>query len=207
MSSIKTYIIGIVIILILGLIGYSLYTTNKIKKYKAKYNTEYANRKALEAENDSISNNAELLKYTISDIKNSNDSLFQEIYKVKKQLKIKDKNITQLQYMLSTAEKTDSIVYRDTLFVSPDIKIDTTIGDKWINTRLRLEYPSSIFITPSVRSEKFIIMNKASKFIEKPSKIFFIRWFQKKYTTVDIGVVEKNPYIHSETNRFIEVIK
>lgn len=191
----------------LGLIGYSLYTTNKIKKYKAKYNTEYANRKALEAENDSISNNAELLKYTISDIKNSNDSLFQEIYKVKKQLKIKDKNITQLQYMLSTAEKTDSIVYRDTLFVSPDIKIDTTIGDKWINTRLRLEYPSSIFITPSVRSEKFIIMNKASKFIEKPSKIFFIRWFQKKYTTVDIGVVEKNPYIHSETNRFIEVIK
>ena len=156
----KSYIIGIAIVILLGLFGYCFFATNKIKQYKERYNTELSNRKALEAENDSISTNAELLRYTIDDIATSRDSLFQEINKVKKQLKIKDKNITQLQYMLSTAERADSVVFRDTLFVSPEIKIDTTIGDKWMSTRLRLEYPSTIMLNPTVKSEKYIIMNE-----------------------------------------------
>ena len=161
----------------------------------------------IEAENDSLADNTQLLKLTINEISTSNDSLLKEINKVKKQLKIKDKNITQLQYMLSTAERVDSVIVRDTLFASPDIKIDTTIGDEWMHTRLRLEYPSSIVVSPYVKSEKVIIMNEVKRTVNKPSKIFFVRWFQKKYTTVDIGVVEKNPYIHSEKNRFIEIIK
>lgn len=203
----KVYIVTAIILLIAALTAFSYNSYKKLKEYKAKYTTELSNRRALEAENDSITTTSELLKYKIDDISSSRDSIFQEMYKVKKELKIKDKNIKQLQYLLSTAERVDSVVVRDTLFASPDVKIDTTIGDKWISTRLKLEYPSTIVVNPSVRSEKYIVMNEVKKTIKKPSKIFFIRWFQKKYTTVDIEVVEKNPYITTEQNRFVEIIK
>lgn len=207
MGNIKVYLIGLVALIILALSGYSWFTTKRIREYNAKYTTELANRKALEAENDSLSSNSELLKLSMYDIKTSNDSLMREIYKAKKELKIKDKNITQLQYMLSEAKRADTLIVRDTLFASPDIKIDTTIGDRWMNTRLKLEYPSTIEVYPSVVSEKYVIMNEVKRTIDKPSRIFFIRWFQKKYTTVDIGIVERNPWIHSTQNRFIEVVK
>lgn len=180
---------------------------SQVKKYKQSYNTEYTNRKALESERDSLSENTELLKYSVKDIKASNDSLVKELYAANKKLKLKDKNIKQMQYILSTASKTDSLIYRDTLFISKDIHIDTTLGDKWVQTRLQLEYPSTIKVTPRMVSEKMVFMNEVKKIDGKPSKIFFIRWFQKKYTTVEVDVIENNPYIVNDRSKFIEILK
>ena len=180
---------------------------SRLKKYKQSYNTEYTNRKALESERDSLSENTELLKYSVKDIKSSNDSLTKALYAANKKLKLKDKSLKQMQYMLSTATRTDSLIYRDTLFMHESIHIDTTLGNEWVQTRLVLEYPSTIKVSPRVVSEKMVFMNEVKKIDGKPSKIFFVRWFQKKYRTVEVDIIENNPYIINDRSKFIEIIK
>ena len=100
-----------------------------------------------------------------------------------------------MQYIESVIQKTDTINYRDTIFqkMAP---IDTLVGDQWYNLAMRLEYPSTISITPKFISEKYVVVDNKRR-IPNPSKIFFIRWFQKKHTYTTIEVVEKNPYIQN----------
>lgn len=207
MSKIKTYIIIGCLAVVFILLGSVCCLQSQLRKYKQQYNTEYSNRKALESERDSLSENTELLKYSVQDIKSSNDSLTKALYAANKKLKLKDKSLKQMQYMLSTATKTDSLIYRDTLFIHESIHIDTTLGNKWIQTRLILEYPSTIKVSPRVVSEKMVFMNEVKKIDGKPSKIFFVRWFQKKYRTVEVDVIENNPYIINDRSKFIEIIK
>lgn len=207
MSKIKTYIIIGCLAVVFVLLGSVCFLQSQLRKYKQQYNTEYSNRKALESERDSLSENTELLKYSVQDIKSSNDSLTKALYMANKKLKLKDKSLKQMQYMLSTATKTDSLIYRDTLFMHESIHIDTTLGNKWIQTRLMLEYPSTIKVSPRVVSEKMVFMNEVKKIDGKPSKIFFVRWFQKKYRTVEVDIIENNPYIINDRSKFIEIIK
>ena len=207
MSKIKTYIIIGCLAVVFILLGSVCFLQSQLKKYKQQYNTEYSNRKALESERDSLSENTELLKYSVQDIKSSNDSLTKALYAANKKLKLKDKSLKQMQYMLSTATRTDSLIYRDTLFMNKSIHIDTTLGNEWVQTRLILEYPSTIKVSPTVVSEKMVFMNEVKKIDGKPSKIFFVRWFQKKYRTVEVDVIENNPYIINDRSKFIEIIK
>lgn len=207
MGKLRIYIIIGVAVTLLVLLVCLRYTVSQLKSYKAKYDMEYVNNRILEAENNSMNEDIEMLRYSVRDVKSSNDSLIQEMYKLNRQLKNKDKNIRQLQYMLSTAEKTDSVIFRDTLFVSKDIQIDTTVGDEWVKTRLQLRYPSMINVTPQVKSERMVFINEKRKVMGTPSKVFFVRWFQKKYTAVEVDIVEKNPHIKSDKNKFIEIVK
>jgi len=203
----RTYItIGGIIILIMLLCCTFLLGT-QLKRYREHYEIEKTNRKAIESEVDSLHTTTELLRYSIKDIKASNDSLTEMLYAANKKLKLKDKSLRQMQYLLSTATKADSVVLRDTLFTVRDIAIDTVVGDSWIKTRLQLKYPSTIKTTHQVKSEKMIFLNEVKKIDGKPSKLFFIRWFQKKYTTVEIDIIENNPYIVNDRNKFIEIIK
>ena len=55
---------------------------------------------------------------------------------VRRELKIKDKDLKQMQYLLSIAQKTDTIVFRDTLFRDRNLQIDTLLGDSWYNIKL-----------------------------------------------------------------------
>jgi hypothetical protein len=206
MRRIETYLAAAVAVFFIAASMYVMRLRNKMIMYKEAYNTEYSNKRALESEVDSLYNNTELIKYSIKDIKYSNDSLVRELYDANKKLKHKDKNIKQLQYLLSSAERTDSVILRDTILCK-DIQIDTTIGDEWIKTRLQIEYPSTIKVTPQVKSEKMVFMNETKKIDGKPSRVFFIRWFQKRYTTVEVDIIENNPYIVNDRSKFIEIIK
>ena len=42
--------------------------------------------------------------------------------------------------------------------------------------------------------------------IDPPKKNWLLRLFQKKHRVAEVEVVEKNPYINSEKQRFIEII-
>ena len=146
MKQVEACLAAIVAVFFVAASMYVAHLRNKVSEYREAYSIELSNKMALESEVDSLYNNTELLKYSIKDIKYSNDSLVRELYDANKKLKHKDKNIKQLQYLLSSAERTDSVVLRDTILCR-DIQIDTTIGDEWIKTRLQIEYPSTIKVT------------------------------------------------------------
>ena len=79
--------------------------------------------------------------------------------KVQKDLKIKDEQLKAIYYLNSQASKKDTVVFRDTLFRDPYLRIDTIIGDMWYSENLSLRYPDTIITNPKFISDKYIILN------------------------------------------------
>ena len=204
---VKKYIsIGIVILMsLLAVSTYTLYNRNQ--DLKEEISVSMTNQKAFIAENSSLKEENRAFKFTVEQLNYYNDSILQKMNDVRKELSIKDKDLKQMQYLLSEATKKDTIVFRDTLFREPTLDIDTLVGDKWYNIRLGLKYPNLITTNPTFISEKYIIVNKKKETINPPKKFFLFRWFQKKHTILEVNMVERNPYIENKNNRFIEIIK
>ena len=204
---VKKYIrIGIVILVsLLSISVYTLYTNNQ--KLKEETSTLMSNQKAFITENSSLKEENRVFKFTVEQLNYYNDSILQKMNDVRKELSIKDKNLKQMQYLLSEATKKDTIVFRDTLFREPSLNIDTIIGDKWYNIKLGLKYPSYIYTEPTFTSEKYIIVNKKKETINPPKKFFLFRWFQRKHWVMEVHIKEKNPYIKETNNKFVEIIE
>lgn len=144
---------------------------------------------------------------TIAQLKHYNDSIFQELNDVRKELKIKDSKLKSLQYISSNFVKSDTIILKDTIFKDQGIDIDTLLSDEWYSVRVGLRYPSSVIVTPRFRSEKNVIVSTKRETVNPPKRFFLFRWFQKKHTVLHVNVVEKNPYIVDQDNRYVEVVK
>ena len=203
----KKYIrIGIVILVsLLAISTHTLYTNNQ--KLKGEISMSMSNQKAFIAENSSLKEKNRVFKFTIEQLNHYNDSILQKMNEVRKELKIKDRDLKQMQYLLSEAQKKDTIVFRDTLFREPTLKIDTLLGDRWYQMKLELRYPSTIITEPKFVSEKYVIVDYKKETINPPKKCAIARWFQKKHKVVEVEVVEKNPYIENKQQRFIEIVE
>ena len=204
---VKKYIrIGIVILVsLLAISTYTLYTNNK--KLKEEISISMSNQKAFIAENSSLKEENRVFKFTIEQLNHYSDSILQKMNEVRKELKIKDRDLKQMQYLLSEAQKKDTIVLRDTLFREPTLKIDTLLGDRWYQMKLGLRYPSTIITEPKFVSEKYVIVDYKEETINPPKKCWLLRLFQKKQKVVEVNVVEKNPYIENKQQRFTEFVK
>lgn len=204
---VKKYIrIGIIILVSLLAVGtYTLYNRNQ--NLKEELSVSMSNQKSFIAENSSLKEENRVFKFTIEQLNYYNDSILQKMNEVRKELKIKDNNLKQMQYLLSEATKKDTIVFRDTLFREPTLDIDTIIGDKWYSIRLGLKYPNLITTNPTFISEKYIIVNKKKETINPPKKFFLFRWFQRKHWVMEVNIKEKNPYIKEVNNKFVEIIE
>ena len=204
---VKKYIrIGIVILVsLLAISTYTLYTNNQ--KLKEEISISMSNQKAFIAENSSLKEENRVFKFTIEQLNHYNDSILQKMNEVRKELKIKDRDLKQMQYLLSEAQKKDTIVFRDTLFREPTLNIDTLLGDRWYQMKLGLRYPSTIITEPKFVSEKYVIVDYKKETINPPKKCWLLRLFQKKHKVIEVNVVEKNPYIENKKSKFTEVIK
>lgn len=195
------------VLFIVSLLGIGIYIWNERQDLKKEVCTLRNNQKAFIAENSSLKDESRAFKFTIEQLNYYNDSILQKMNEVRKELKIKDDNLKQMQYLLSEATKKDTIVFRDTLFREPSLNIDTLIGDKWYNIRLGLKYPNLITTNPTFISEKYIIVNKKKETINPPKKFFLFRWFQRKHWVMEVHIKEKNPYIKETNNKFVEIIE
>ena len=204
---VKKYIrIGVIVLTsLLAVSTYILYNRNQ--DLKDEISVSMSNQKAFIAENSSLKEENRVFKFTVEQLNYYNDSILQKMNEVRKELKIKDKDLKQMQYLLSEATKKDTIVFRDTLFREPTLDIDTLVGDKWYNIELELKYPNLITIHPTFISEKYIIVNKKKETINPPKKFFLFRWFQRKHWVMEVHIKEKNPYIKEINNKFVEIIE
>lgn len=193
-------------IIILFAIGTFLYQKSEIQKYRELYDKELQNVEAYRQSNAGLEGEIREYKMTMDDLRSSKDSIDQKLVGVIDELKKKDKNIEYLQYQLKTAHRTDTIKMPDTIFVA-ETHVDTIIGDKWYKLNLKLDYPSTIVASPTFNSEQYVIINNKKEFNKTPSKVFFIRWFQRRHTVVEVNVEEKNPYITNKQSKFIKILK
>lgn len=194
-----------VIILLLG--GGSFILYRALEKSKKQYSISRSNEKAYALENTSLKEDIRVFQFNTSQLSYLNDSLTTEMNKLRKEIGIKDKNIKQMQYLASQAQKRDTITYTDTIFVDPALNKDTIVGDEWYQIKLGLRYPNVIITDPTFVSEKYLFMSSKKETINPPKKFFLLRWFQKKHTVVQVDIIEKNPHIKENRNRFIEIIR
>ena len=206
MSKYKIYILLGTIALFAALVVALIVSNNRANSYKELYQKELQNVEAYRTDNSDLKETARQYKMTIDDLTYSNDSLDKKIVKVMNELKIKDNKVKELQYQLTQANRTDTIKLVDTIF-KENTNIDTTFGDEWYNMQLKLQYPSTVITSPTFNSEQFVYIYTTKVYNSTPSKCFFIRWFQKKHTVTEVKIEEKNPYINTVKQKFIEINK
>lgn len=194
-------------VLIAVLIPTILYFQNQRLKEELSYTT--INMNAYDIENSHLKDKILVYQFTVDQLNYLKDSILVEMNNVRKELNIKDKNIRRLEYLASTASRTDTIYIRetDTIFREPNFHIDTIKQDEWYSLHLEMSYPNKVTVTPSFKSEKYIITHSRRETIKPPKKCAIGRWFQKKHNVLEVEIVEKNPYIVNENQKFVEIIK
>lgn len=199
-------IIGLIIVAIIVGLGTTVAVmNNRIDKLNTEVAEATTNIKAYELENLALKDNTIEFQYTIEQLNHSKDSLNQKINKLRKDLKIKDKDIQKLQYVLSENQKKDSIIVHDTLFIEK-VKIDTTLSDDWSKLHLQLEFPNKVVTEYSFKNESLVTTYLKKETIKPPHKCIFIRWFQKKHKMIYVEVNEQNPYCEIKEQKFINII-
>lgn len=199
-------IIGLIIVaIIVGLGTTVVVMNNRIDKLNTEVAEATTNIKAYELENLALKDNTIEFQYTIEQLNHSKDSLNQKINKLRKDLKIKDKDIQKLQYVLSENQKKDSIIVHDTLFIEK-VKIDTTLSDNWSKLHLQLEFPNKVVTEYSFKNESLVTTYLKKETIKPPHKCIFVRWFQKKHKMIYVKVNEQNPYCEIKEQKFINII-
>lgn len=172
----------------------------EIDIYNQNIETLLHTRDTLEISNRALLINTDLLNY-------SNDSLIRELNKIRKDIKIKEKEIESLHKINLIGNKKDSLIVKDTIFRDKLINIDTTIRDKWSAVNIKLEYPSTIKVDITMMSDLSIFTYNRKEPIKKPKKTKLGRFFQKKRKVLEVEVVENNPNIVIKQNKFIKIIK
>lgn len=200
--------------LICGLILSILSVVNNYFLIKSKTSTDKKWKEAVEnakAYSELFSNSESknrAFKLTIDQLKNSNDSIFQELNEARKELKVKDSKLKSLQYVSSSFSKVDTISLKgDTIFKDSHIDIDTLLFDNWYSVKVGLKYPSTVTVEPTFKSIKYIVVSAKKETVNSPKRFFLFRWFQKKQIRLNVNVVEKNPYVQNQDNRFVEIVK
>lgn len=188
------------------LCGMILFKGRELQKYKVLYERELQNVEAYRVNNAGLQDIVGEYQMTMDNLRASKDSVDRKLAGVVDELKIKDKKIEYLQYQTKTISKTDTIQLQDTI-IANNVSLDTIIGDKWYNVKLRLKYPSTVVVSPTFNSEQYVVINTKKEYNKTPSKIFFIRWFQKKHTVVEVNVKERSPYIINKESKFIKIVK
>ena len=206
-KNIKYFLICGLILSVLSVINNYYLVKSKLSADK-KWKEAVENAKAYSELFSNSENKNRAFKLTIDQLRNSNDSIFKELNKARKELKVKDSKLKSLQYVSSNFSKVDTITLKgDTIFKDSHVNIDTLLFDDWYSVKVGLKYPSTVSIEPKFISIKYIVVSAKKETVNPPKRFFLFRWFQKKQIRLNVDVVEKNPYVQNQDNRFVEIVR
>ena len=210
-SNVLKYIVKtLVVVAILALI---IIGVRRCKSAEDKLEGYEINWIALSNENNKNAKSSKLYEFKLSQLKYINDSLMNAMDSVRKSLNIKDKNTKGLGYVKSTILIHDTVLVNRIRDGDKPLSIDTVINKKWY--QIQLDYRGSkcneckdtLIVSPKVTSEKYVVISTQKEYVDTPKKFWIQRIFQKKDEVIDVKVVETNPYIYSNEDRFVKVIK
>ena len=173
---------------------------NKLKENVEVYNTNF---KALNLELDETKNQAIMYKFNVEQLEYLNDSIITDLNNARRELGIKDKQLKQLQNIRTEATMKDSVFVRDTIFREGFVKLDTLMGNEWMNVRAVLEYPNKVAISANYKSDLNVYAFTAKEVIGTPKKCAIGRMFQKKHKLIRVTVIDKNPHAVITLRKFI----
>lgn len=203
-STIKTYIIGIALVIALAGGGYGYYEHKAYLNKQAEYSVEVNNRKAVEAETKVWEDrygqeHARTIQFkqSLDDFKTSKDSVTLALIQLAKVNKI---NIKSLQQVSSGTYKIDTTILRHVKAIAGDTTIDFSDKDM-VNTFNYKNGVASSHVALIDTESTFWSTHKET--IEARKKFFLWRLFQKKQTVVQVDVIHTNHMIKPLKSKFI----
>ena len=169
MGNIKIYIIGAVLAILVGLGLTVSYQTKKIHQLNESLLVATNNNKAYEAERDSLKDNTIQFQFTVEQLNHSKDSLVERVNNLRKELKIKDKQINELQYFASLTQKADTVFVPDTIF-KVGVALDTLMKDDWSRLAIHVEYPNVISADYSFKNSTVVLLHDSRVTVDPPKK-------------------------------------
>ena len=169
---------------------------------------------ALSNENNKNAKSSKMYQLKVSQLTYINDSIMSAMDSVRRTLKVKDSKLKGMGYIKSRVIIRDTIMLKQTIPKgATPIDIDTVINKKWY--QIEIDYRGSkcddcndtLVVSPRLTSEKYVTVSVTKEFVDTPKKIWLFRIFQKKRDVVDVNIQESNPYIYSDTNKFVEIVK
>lgn len=193
----RKYLIFTVIVLLLS--GALCIQYNRYQKLQTSYSYAVNNLKA--SENSNI-----VYKLTVDELRASNDSIVKKMLGYAEELKIKDKKIASLQYQHTITEKTDTLIFKDTIFRDNNFRLDTVLHQYMYTLDLSLIAPSTIITKPSFENEMVGIFSYRKETIKPRKKFFLWRIFQKKHIITEATIINSSPWVREKEKKFIDVV-
>lgn len=177
---------------------------NQLQEKNAELNRATSNVRAYQ---DIVSNNQErnrTLQLTIEELNHSNDSLLLQLKQTQKELKIKDKNLTdasvintEIKDSVKTVIKKEAIDFKEELKLNPLTTIIVERKDSILTAKIDLKNQQTILIYNKKEYKNFY----------KNGWIRFLHFDWKKIETKEYQIVNTNPLIKVTGTRIVEVPK
>lgn len=188
------------------LVGLVVYLWGTKSNYKDLYNTAASNNKAYQEQIEGLNESNKAFQFTIDQLEQLNDASVKSLDSMRKELKIKDKKILQMQKTKEYVYIHDSVKVIDTFVKEPDFVFDTCLQDKWHKNCIYIAYPNEIGMSTEVYLEQDCFLYKKRETVNPPKKTWLGRLFQKKHDIYQVILYEHNPYSTIKENKFIKIL-
>lgn len=200
MSKIKTIaIIAIIFVALCSVIAFLGFRINSLQEELNIYDNNF---KALSLENSKLQEGIIAYKLDIEQLEYINDSIIEDLNNTRRELKIKDKELLQMQKIKTEITTKDSVFIKDTIFRENFVRLDTLVKDQWHSLAIQLE-PTKLSIQAKYTSDLNVFAKSSKEILGTPKKCFVGRLFQKKYKVIRVDVVDKNPYSVIKESKFV----
>ena len=110
LSAIKSYLSKLAVIIIIGLTAFCFYQNKRINVLDTELGQVTNNYEYYQSLTGKLKEQNRTLQLSIADLNNANDSLLQNALEVQKKLKIKDKNLQQIQVINTQMKDTVTLI-------------------------------------------------------------------------------------------------
>lgn len=202
LSAIKSYLSKLAVIIIIGLTAFCFYQNKRINVLDTELGQVTNNYEYYQSLTGKLKEQNRTLQLSIADLNNANDSLLQNALEVQKELKIKDKNLQQVQ-VINTQMKdtaTTQIITKDVNF-KKELKLNPL-------TTITIERKDSILTAIlDLRNSQILFVEEKKQYRNKYKNGFqrFLHFDWKKDRVRKYQIQNSNSLIKVTDTRVVEV--
>ena len=202
LSEIKSYLSKLAVIIIIGLTAFCFYQSKKIQVLDERLGQVTNNYEYYQSLTSRLRDDNRTLQLKVTDLNSSNDSLLQTAKEVQKELKIKDKNLQQVQVinteMKDTITKiiTKEVDFKEDLKLNPLTTITVERKDSILTAILDLRNSQVLFV-----EEKKEYRNKYKNWFQR-----LLKFDWKKDVIRNYQIYNSNELINVTETRVVELM-
>lgn len=201
LSAIKSYLSKLAVIIIIGLTAFCFYQNKRIKVLDTELGQVTNNYEYYQSLTGKLKEQNRTLQLSIADLNNTNDSLLQNALEVQKELKIKDKNLQQIQVINTQMKDTvTQIITKDVNF-KEELKLNPL-------TTIIIERKDSILTAIlDLRNSQILFVEEKKQYRNKYKNGFqrFLHFDWKKDRVRKYQIQNSNSLIKVTDTRVVEV--